>query len=180
MKRHLPIIAAAALLLIPASSHARLGETEAQSQARYGAPAPELIRDDEKPLVAGVKDLAYNFQGWRIRCAFLNGAAVRIEYAQIPEGGTIKQITDAQAKTILDAESNKLKWRDQKPARTGDIGKDIGAAIAGAIAGKAWERSDHATAALKTGNIFLVLENPAVATYEKKMSKAPGANVPKF
>lgn len=159
--------------------HARLGETEAQSQARYGAPSAELIREDEKPLIPGVKELAYNFEGWRIRAAFLNGVTARIEYAQIPESGTLKQISDAQAKAILDAESSKLKWRDQKPVKTGDIGKDIGAAIASAVSGKVWERSDRATAALKVGNLFLVLESPAVAAHEKKLRKTPPAG-PKF
>ena len=35
--------------------HARLGETEAQSQQRYGAPAPELIGATDKPLLTGAR-----------------------------------------------------------------------------------------------------------------------------
>lgn len=180
MRFSLTSLAIALFTLASTPSHARLGETEAQNQARYGPAAADLIGANEKPLVPGVNDVACKFQGWRLRVAFLNGVAARIEYAQLPEGTACKQITDAQVKTILEAESNKLHWREQKPAKTGDIGKDIGAAIASAVAGKAWERSDHATAALKSGNIVLLVELPAVAAYEKKLGKSPGAAGPKF
>ena len=67
----------AALLARPA--HARLGETEAQSQARYGAPVDGLVGGDEKPLLPGAVEKAYNFEGWRVRAAFVGGVTVRIQ-----------------------------------------------------------------------------------------------------
>ena len=159
---------------------ARLSETVAQSQARYGAPTPELILPDEKPLVEGVKDSAYRFSGWRIRVAFINGTAARIEYAHLPVGGTLKAITDTEVAAILDAENAGQRWREPKKHSTGDVGKDIGAAIASALAPKIWERPDHATATLMLGNLILRLELPAAAEFEKNHPAAAKAGVPKF
>ena len=56
---------------------ARLGDTEAQSQARYGAPAPapELAAPGDKPLLPGAKEVIYSFGGYRVRAAFVNNMA---------------------------------------------------------------------------------------------------------
>src|SRR5689334_6124954 len=92
------------LLLAPSSLQARLGETEAQAQARYGAPAPDLIVATDKPLLPGAKEVAYNYQGWRVRAAYVANVTVRIEYAHLPENGVPKQITEAEVKAVLEAE----------------------------------------------------------------------------
>jgi len=159
---------------------ARLGETEVQSQTRYGAPVPELIGADEKPLIEGTKELAYSYQGWRIRVAFLNNVAAKLEYAHLPEAGQLKQLTDQEIQTILEAEKGTFRWREQKP-RTGNAGLDALATMFE----RQWERSDHATAKLKA-KLALVIEGREVEAFEKKRAKqgskgaTPKPTVPKF
>lgn len=174
-------------LLLPAAcffllqtAEARLGEKEGESTARYGAPTPELAGPTDKPLLEGARELIYNFQGWRVRVAFLKDAAVRIEYAQLPDNGALKPITEEQLKAILEAEKAAFSWREEKP-RTGY--KELNA-LKTAL-GRQWERSDHATASLKL-NLLLVLQTRDVEAYEKKLAKptkaTPGGKAvgPKF
>ena len=163
---------------------ARLGETEAQSQARYGEPRPELIGADEKPLLEGAKELAYQFEDWRIRVAFLNNVAVRLQYIHMPDASGLKKISDAEAASILDAEKGKFAWREQK-ARTGY--KELNA-LKAMFEGRRWERSDHALAKLE-GERVLTVEARDVDDYEKKLARqsakgnpraTPPPKVPKF
>jgi hypothetical protein len=168
-------------LLLTASCLGRLGETEAQSLARYGKPTDELLGPTDKPVLEGAKELVYSYEGWRVRAAFLNNVTARIEYLRLPENGSIKTITEDQIKSILDAEKGTFAWREQKP-RTGT--KELNA-LKTFIDGRQWERSDHATAVLKA-NLLLVLSGHEVEAYDKKGAKpskaTPGATPsgPKF
>ena len=157
------IAIAAAVLPMPAQ--ARLGESEAQSQARYGEPTPHYAGPTDKPLMVGGKEVIYFFQGWRVRVALVNNVTVRIEYVHVPEGGP-KPISDADAKTILDAEKAGFSWREQKP-KTGS--KDLNA-LKTLFDGRIWERADHATAALKA-NLVLVIESKDADKIEKRLAK---------
>lgn len=179
----LAVLSLLALAIGQHSAAGRLGETEAQSQARYGAPSEALIGADEKPLLEGAKQLAYSYQGWRVRAAFLNGTTARIEYVHIPEAGSPKKITEAELATILEAEKGKFAWREEK-ARTGY--KELNA-LKTLFEGRKWERADHATATLKA-DLLLTFETRDVEAYEKKLAKqagkpgksAPATTVPKF
>ena len=93
MKLNRSLLVVAACGFIAASASARLGETEAQSLARYGVPAPELAGPQDKPLIEGAKESIFNFQGWRVRVAFLNNVAARLEYVHLAENGVLKPIT---------------------------------------------------------------------------------------
>ncbi len=157
------LLAGAALPL-----HARLGETEAQSLARYGAPTPELIGPKDKPLLEGAHEVAYNFQGWRVRAAFLNGTTARIEYVHLPENDALKPIADAELEAILEGEKGKFSWKEEKP-KLGN--KDLDA-LKTMFEGRKWERSDHALATLKA-KLLLTLEVREVEAYEKKLAKQP-------
>ena len=165
------LLASIASFARPAS--ARLGETEAQSQARYGEPTPQYASPTDKPLMTGAKEVVYFHQGWRVRAAFANNVTVRIEYAHVPEGGIPKNIGEAEAKAILDAEKAAYGWREQKP-KTGD--KNLNA-LKTLFDGRNWERSDHALATLKL-NLLLVLESRDADTIEKKLAKQTGAAKP--
>lgn len=182
--RFLAFTVVAGTTLAPGPALARLGESEAESEKRYGAPATALVTAEDKPLLEGIRDTAYQYQGWRIRAAFLEGKTARIEYARLPENGVKKAVTKAEAEAILDAEGGRKRWREPDKKSTGDAGKDITAAIAGAFLPKAWERPDRATAALSHGNAALLLEAPAAAAHEKKLKKAAQepekAVIPKF
>ena len=160
--------------------HARLGETEAQSQQRYGAPTPELIGATDKPLLGGAKEVAYNFQGWRVRAAFIGGTTVRIEYVHLPENGALVPVTEAEIEAVLEGEKGKFSWKEEKP-KMGD--KNLNA-LKTMFDGRRWERSDHAQAGLK-GKLLLTLETREVEAYEKKLAKPKGGatggpGVPKF
>jgi len=178
----LTLIALLALALFTLPSQARLGETEVQSDARYGASNPDLIAATDKPLLPGAEEKAYLFQGWRVRAAFVGGETVRIEYVNVADGQP-KKLGDAEIKAVLDAEAGKFSWREQKP-RTGN--KDLNA-LKTFFDGRNWERSDHAEAML-LGGILLVLETRDADRVEKKLEstagrkqKAPPApTVPKF
>jgi hypothetical protein len=168
------------LSLTSSPTQARLGENEAQSKARYGEPNAGLIAATDKPLIPGATELAYNFQGWRVRAAFVNGVTHRIEYVKIPEGGQVKPLTDAEVEAVLEAEKDKYKWREDKP-RTGYKALND---LKEAFEGRRWERSDHADAILKL-KILLVLQSKDAEKLEKQLAKSPKAttapaNVPKF
>ena len=166
-------LAAALFFATTLPLHARLGETEAQSQQRYGAPTPELIGATDKPLLTGAKETAYNFQGWRIRAAFVNGATARIEYAHLPENNVPKPLSEAEIEAILDGEKGRFAWKEEKP-KTGNKGID---ALKTMFEGRKWERSDHALASLKA-SLLLTLELREVEAYEKKAARQPKTGAP--
>ena len=181
--RHRRLWSAIACLLLatPFSLQARLGETEQQAKARYGDPVDGLVGANDKPLLPGSKELAYNFQGWRVRSAFVNGVTHRIEYAKIPEGGTPKPLTDQEVEALLEAEKGTYKWREQKP-RTGYEALNQ---LAETFSGKTWERSDHADAKLLLKLLF-VAQSKDAEKLEKDLAKKVGkatpvpSKVPKF
>jgi hypothetical protein len=165
--------------LVPAQ--ARLGENEAQSKARYGEPNADLIGANDKPLIPGATELAYHFEGWRIRAAFVNGVTHRIEYVKIPVNGQVQPLTDSEIEAVLTAEKDKYRWREEKP-RTGYQALND---LKEAFEGRQWERSDHAEAVLKMKILFLFNSKDAdklekqLAKNATKATPAPG-KVPKF
>lgn len=159
--------------LCPFTLHARLGENEAQAKARYGGPQAELVGQNEKPLMPGAKELAYNFQGWRVRAAYVGGATHRIEYIKLPENGQPKPLTEDELQAVLAAEVGKFKWREEKP-RTGYEALNK---LQTAFEGRKWERTDHARANLKM-NLVLTIESRDVDKLEKKAAKSAPAPAP--
>ena len=162
--------------------HARLGESEAQSTARYGTPRPEFVGAEEKPLLTGAKQQVYYFDGWRIRVAFVNDAAIQLEYIHIPDQAKPQKLTEKEIETILQAEKGKFSWREIKP-RTGY--KELNA-LKTVFEGRQWKRSDHAEARL-AHELILTVQARNVDEYEKKAAKEAGgkgekgdAKVPKF
>jgi hypothetical protein len=62
------------LLAITLTAEARIGETAIQFVDRYGAPkdtATTKMRDKNSPLLEGAIHHVYEYQGWKIRAAFL-------------------------------------------------------------------------------------------------------------
>src|SRR5947207_9016849 len=84
------------LFVLATSSEARIGETAIQCANRYGAPKdtpPSRIMDKNSPLVEGAIHHTYEYQGWKIRAAFLqlDGPAVRMDFQKL--GGAASGIT---------------------------------------------------------------------------------------
>ena len=182
------------LLILIALPHAngRLGETEGQSQLRYGQARDDLTGPADKPLMPGALERAYEYQGWRVRAAFVGGVCVRIEYIHIPGDGLPQKISDAEIAAILDAEKAKFSWREEKATRQPGAAGDIEKAIKGATNVRKWQRADHAIAEMALG-IVIKLESRDAKDIERKLAKAakekpapgvkpaPGAaQVPKF
>ena len=64
---------------------ARIGETPIQFVDRYGTPKDtpsSKIYDKNSPVLEGAVHHTYEYQGWRIRAAFLqvDGPAVRMDF----------------------------------------------------------------------------------------------------
>ena len=180
------------LVFIAMSAEARLGETEGQSQLRYGQSRDDLTGPNDKPLMPGAVEKAYEYQGWRVRAAFAGGACVRIEYVHLPQDGLPQKITDAELAAILDAEKSKFSWREEKATKQPGAAGDIEKAIKGALNVRKWQRSDHAMAEVALG-LVIKLESRDAQEIAKKLAKlakakpAPGAKpaagaaqVPKF
>jgi len=175
VRTFLPAFIFVATLASTPSASARLGESEAQSEARYGAPVEGLIGADEKPLIPGAVERAYNFEGWRVRAAFVSGVTVRIQYVHL-ENNTPKKLTEAETKTLLEAEKGKYSWREERSKNAGIAG-ELEKAIKAGFSLNKWERTDHAKAELVLG-IAMQFESRDADTIEKKLAKSPGAAKP--
>jgi hypothetical protein len=175
---------------LPAQLHARLGETEGQSQARYGQAREDLSAPTDQPLLPGAVERCYAYQGWRVRAAFAGGACQVIEYAHIPEEGALKPITEAEVAAILEAEKGKGRWKEEKIKAPGPYA-DIAKGIKGAFKLNKWERTDGAIAEIALGLVLKISDRNAddwakrLARETAKQPAKPGvpkpaANVPKF
>ncbi len=181
MKPHLFLLTAATTLLLASAAHARLGETEGQSQQRYGQPREDLGVSTDKPLLPGGVEKTYEYQGFRVRAAFAGGLCVRIEYARIPENTVPLKLEEAHLAAILEGEKGRFTWKEEKPSKQPGVAGDIERALKGALNVRKWDRNDHAKAELALG-LLLKLETRDADDWEKKLARAakpaPGQPVP--
>ena len=162
---------AASLLLasiwsLPQYAHARLDETEGECEKRYG-PGKEYETNKwiSVPLLEGrVPHRIYDYKGWVILIAFIGNVSVSERYVKSSAAGKSRQITPAEIEVLLEANRGKGHWSPTED-------------------GKAWNRSDKATAVLR-GSTMIVFSTPMAELY--KASKAyekeekEKAAVPKF
>ena len=173
-----------------ATSFARIGETPLQFFARYGPPKDSTsskIYDKNSPLVEGAVHHVYEYQGWKIRAAFLqlDGPAVRMDYSKLE---TSPQIKDYEVQAIMTGNTpSGMSWR-QIPFRNPDtpdkvLNKAVEAYFGGALGQKMWQRSDGAILWLRS-NLIVRLELPAAREYEAKLKadkeQKARASVPNF
>jgi hypothetical protein len=179
-------------LLICGSDHAnaRIGETTLQFIARYGAPKDtpaSKIMDKGSPLVEGAIHHRYEYQGWKIRAAFLqlDGPAVRMEYSKI---GPAVQIKDYELEAIMTANTppgttwKQIAYNNPDLPSTG-LNK-FSQALAGSMMGeKMWQRTDGAILWLRS-SITVRLELPVAREYEAQLKaekeQKARASVPQF
>ncbi len=184
------------LFLYSLNLHARLGETLDQAEARYGLPK-KPISVAMTPLVEGAKELTFEMQGWRIRCAFLratdgNEYVVREEYTKIWNRVTMKaggstRIADFEADAVLKGEAGTGTW---KPKHFGKADNDLVTTLGNQLAhssgllGTHWIRGDGAEARLLFGNSAMLFELPQALKWEAESKAIKEArarsNVPKF
>jgi len=111
----------------PASTFARLGETKEECQQRYGNPQPwdlawgidsysgndplfhwAKYHDNSKyadtPILEYADNETYDYRGWRLKVAFVNGKAIKIMYLKYnapPRGkNVIEDVSTARAKRV--------------------------------------------------------------------------------
>ncbi|HTE87517.1 MAG TPA: hypothetical protein VK639_01060, partial [Terriglobales bacterium] len=93
-------------LLVAISGNARIGETPIQFVDRYGVPkdtASSKIMDKGFPLLEGAVHHTYEYQGWKIRAAFLqlDGPAVRMDCQKILTTKVNPTIQDYELQAII-------------------------------------------------------------------------------
>jgi hypothetical protein len=105
-----PVLLVALICAIAPMAHARLGESETQSEIRYGA-AVETMSYQSQRLLEGAVERTYVYQGWRIRAAFLKGKAVRLAYTKEHRADSASNIQPDEAKAVLEGERGSGEWK---------------------------------------------------------------------
>src|SRR5437762_13731287 len=90
----------AIMVLIAASAFGRIGETEAEIEARYGKSMGVMSKANE-PIQRG-----YLHAGLRIGVTFIDGKSVSEWFAKDDKS----TLTDHEKELLLEANSNGLKW----------------------------------------------------------------------
>ena len=169
-----------ALMFSAISSNARLGDTPILCLDRYGSSKTDAvtkINDKSFPLLEGAIHKTYEYQGWKIRAAFLelDGPAVRMEFQKLSKPGVNTQIQDYEIEAILTANSNGGQWTpvayNNPNSPNKGASKAFEAMIAGASGQKMWQRPDGAIAWLRGFTLFR-LELPAARQYEEQLKRA--------
>ncbi len=169
---------------------ARLGETALQCADRYGAPKDDVVsktRDKTSPLLAGAIHHVYEYQGWRIRAAFLtvDGPAVRMEFSKIFGPGVQHRIQDYELQAIMQANASLYTWKPAAYRNPNSSVNPLSQAIGGALMGqKMWQRTDGALLSHSGIGNTVRLELPAARAYEAKLKeeqeRKTRAAVPRF
>jgi hypothetical protein len=179
--------------LFVALADARIGETPIQFADRYGPPKDSsltTVSDSQSPLIEGAIHHTYEYQGWKIRAAFLqlDGPAVRLDYQKIITAGVNSRIQDYELQAIMAANtppgmSWKTKMYDNANSPNKGLAKFGEAYIADLIGEKMWQRTDGAIIWLRNHSIVRV-ELPGARAYEEQLQLAKNqkarASVPSF
>jgi hypothetical protein len=171
------------LLLSATCAHARLGETRAQSEARYGLPKSERVAKGEVPLLDGARELTFHHAGFRIRCALLLATdgveyIVREEYSRIT---ILPKITELEHDAMMEAELNGLKWT---AVSKDDEKKVVVTQFLQELRGAPWLRTDGAVLVIAGNDMQVRLELPQARKWEGQFQLARAqqqrAAAPKF
>ena len=152
------------------NSQARIGETEAKSEQRYGKPANEAL-SRMMPILAGAVNHSYSYQGWLIKAAFVNGSAVRIHYFK---RSAQMEIKNDEAKAILEGEANGGQWQEKRNFSFGNV-----------VYSKVWVNTNGSIASFEgLGNMLFVVDTPAAQAFIQAKKAADEqqrkAAIPKF
>ena len=168
---------AATVLAVPEAS-ARLGETLAQSDQRYGVknvvPYDYSIIGLSGP---GVTNRTYLYQGWRIKTTFIQGRAAMLQYSKQHN----EKIQDDEALAILQAESGGGEWTEVSQLSLNPL-KHIQNMM---TATRLWTNSNGIKAYFNNPQYMtLVVESPEVEQYKKAQAEAAEekrkASIPNF
>ena len=163
-------------LLVAISAHARIGETPIQFVDRYCTPKDtpsSKIYDKNSPVVEGAVHHTYEYQGWRIRAAFLqlDGPAVRMDFQKF---GSDVQIKDYELEAIMKANTPAgMTWAPIAYDNPDSPNKGLTKAMEGfvAVGQKMWRRTDGAILWLRS-NLTVRMELPGAREYEAHLKAA--------
>jgi hypothetical protein len=153
----------------------RLGGTADQFAARYGAPQDSPALDKNFPLLEGAIHHTYEYEGWKIRVAFVesDGRAVRMEYSKIIKTGVSPTVQDYELQAIMNANTpagttwKQIAYNNPDSPNTG-LSKLFESYFGDALGQKMWQRSDGAILWLRS-ILTVRLELPAAHEYETKL-----------
>ena len=178
-------------LLLLASAHARLGETPLQFADRYGRPGDSQvtkITDKTFPLLEGAIHHTYEYQGWKIRAAFLqlDGPAVRMDFQKLSGPGISPVIQDYELQAIAGANLPAgMSWKQIAYDNPDSPNKGLAKMAEGlfAVGQMMWQRTDGAIL-WQRSNLMVRLELPAARQHEAQLKmakvKKDRASVPQF
>ncbi len=158
----------------PVSTFARLGETEAECLNRYGKSSTTY-----SPLLDGAINREYNYQGWRIRVAFINGKTVRIEYNKTEKVAGAPFIQPDEAQAILAGETGGGQWKEKSNSIN-----PIASFLDTQSRPKTWKNTNGNVAYFTVAKLALVVETPEaeafVKAYREEKERQRKASTPKF
>src|SRR5436190_24195475 len=180
-------------LAVTVAADAGIGESPIQFADRYGRPKDTnltAILDKNSPLVEGAVHHTYEYQGWRIRAAFLqlDGPAVRMDFQKTSAAVSGIAIRDDELQAIASANTPAgMTWKsiiyDNPNSPNKGIAKAIEGIIMGAAGQKMWQRSDGALLSLRS-NLIVRLELPVARQYEEQLKRdkeqKARASIPQF
>ena len=155
------------------TAQARLGETPAQCQTRYGAPlADPTGAGAQVPLIPGAPHALFFHEGWVIRVAFLDGLVAAQSYCKVELDPGHGAILDEEFAAIRKAEAGGRKW-ERSSFEIDEIRIVQGNGPPTQIPppyekGGSWNRADGATAFLLFGRRSVVVETREAAARRKK------------
>jgi hypothetical protein len=175
------------------SAQGRIGETPIQFADRYGRPKDTnltAIVDKNSPLLERAVHHTYDYQGWKIRAAFLelDGPAVRMDFQKTSAATTGVVIRDDELQAIATANTPAgMTWKQSMYNNPDSPSKGIGKLFEGfimnAVGDKMWQRSDGAILWSRS-NLIVRLELPAARQHEEALKIAKEqkarASIPKF
>lgn len=176
------------LVLSSTAAFARVGETTLQFVARYGPPkdtATSKINDKNFPLIEGAIHHTYEYQGWKVRAAFLqlDGPAVRMDYSKLGSDIVIK---DYELQAIVTAETPAgMTWTRMAYDNPDSPNKGAAKALESVVAvgQKMWRRSDGAILWSRS-DLIVRLELPIAREHEQQLKlseeQKARASVPQF
>jgi hypothetical protein len=181
------------LLSVPTITEARIGESPIQFADRYGRPKDTnltAIMDKSSPLVEGAVHHTYEYQGWKIRAAFLelDGPCIRMDFQKTSAAVSGIVIRDDELQAIASANSPAgMTWKsvayDNPNSPNKGIAKVFEGFVMGAAGQKMWQRTDGALLSLHS-NLIVRLELPAARQREEQLKHAKEekarASVPTF
>jgi hypothetical protein len=171
----LAVLAATVIATLEAS--ARMGETIAQCDQRYGLENISPYHNSFSGLSGpGVTNRTYNYQGWIIRTTFVQGRAAMLRYSKAHS----QKIEDDEVQAILKSETFGGEWTEKSTVSLNPI-KSMANAIAHP---NVWTNGIGAEAYYEMTRSSFVIKAPIVEQYKKAKADAAEqqrkSSIPKF